>query len=44
MSGEVYEDIHDRWDDGTRITTSRVKYIDDLHCHTLNSNYILGDK
>lgn len=44
--GDVYNDINERWPDGTRIHTSLIKHIDltnpDYYLvHTLNSIYKL---
>lgn len=43
LSGEVYG--HDRFDDGVRVTTSRVVYLNikDRFANTLNTKYELGE-
>ena len=42
FTGNVYD--HPNFEDGTRITTSRVVHKSDYHAQTLNTLYILGRK
>ena len=44
LSGEIYDDIHKRFQDGTVITSSKIEKIDVKNrlVYTLNSIYRLG--
>lgn len=46
VHGEVYDDIHHRWRNGTIITTSKIVNLDieNGHVRTLNSLYVLGKR
>jgi hypothetical protein len=45
LSGLIYGDREDRWEDGTRIYTSSIQSIDEFgHARTINSMYILGEE
>ncbi len=41
--GNLYNDIHKRWHDGTRIHTSKIISQSSTHVKTLNSYYELGE-
>ena len=50
LAGEIYDDVRNRWEDGTFIHTSYIedneynKAEEGVVIHTMNSVYLLGKK